>query len=64
MLAGGAGDFFCEATEGLAKLMQKIFKDRGRPNAYIVGEEPHCFVADIDAAFEQQIFDMPKGLRI
>jgi len=31
--------FFGETTEGLAKVVEKIFADHGRPNAYIVGEE-------------------------
>ncbi len=32
-------DFFGATTEGLAKAIEKIFKEQGRPNAYIVGEE-------------------------
>jgi hypothetical protein len=32
-------DFFGETTEGLAKVIQKVFEDQGRPNAYITGEE-------------------------
>jgi hypothetical protein len=34
-----AEDFFGETTEGLAKAIQKVFEDQGRPNAYITGEE-------------------------
>ncbi len=34
-----AARFFGETTEGLAKVIEKIFADEGRPNAYIVGEE-------------------------
>ncbi len=34
-----AAQFFGETTEGLAKVIEKIFADEGRPNAYIVGEE-------------------------
>ncbi len=32
-------DFFGETTEGLAKAVEKVFKDYGRPNAYIKGED-------------------------
>ena len=32
-------DFFGETTEGLAKVIEKVFADHGRPNAYITGEE-------------------------
>lgn len=34
-----ATDFFGSTTEGLAKVIEKVFKDQGRPNAYIKGEE-------------------------
>ncbi len=34
-----AEGFFGETTEGLAKLIEKVFEDQGQPNAYIVGEE-------------------------
>lgn len=34
-----ANDFFGETSEGLAKVIQKIFADLGRPNAYIAGSE-------------------------
>jgi len=34
-----AGAFFGETTEGLAKAIQKVFEEQGRPNAYIQGEE-------------------------
>ena len=34
-----ASDFFGSTTEGLAKVIEKAFKDQGRPNAYIKGEE-------------------------
>jgi hypothetical protein len=30
---------FGETTEGLAKIIEKIFAEHGRPNAYIVGKE-------------------------
>ena len=34
-----AENFFGETTEGLAKVVQKVFEDHGRPNGYIAGEE-------------------------
>ncbi|WP_204348723.1 EipA family protein, partial [Serratia marcescens] len=33
-----ATDFFGQTTEGLAKVIEKAFKEQGRPNAYIKGE--------------------------
>ena len=34
-----ATDFFGGTTSGLAKVIQKVFEDRGRPNGFIAGEE-------------------------
>ncbi len=34
-----AADFFGQTTEGLAKVIEKAFKEQGRPNAYIKGQE-------------------------
>jgi len=34
-----ATDFFGSTTEGLAKVIEKAFKEQGRPNAYVKGEE-------------------------
>jgi hypothetical protein len=34
-----ATEFFGNTTEGLAKVIEKAFKDQGRPNAYIKGQE-------------------------
>jgi hypothetical protein len=34
-----ARGFFGETTQGLAKAIEKVFEDKGRPNGYIVGEE-------------------------
>jgi hypothetical protein len=34
-----AGDFFGSGAEGLADVIEKIFKEHGRPNAYIKGTE-------------------------
>ena len=34
-----ATGFFGETTDGLAKAIEHVFEDQGRPNAYIAGEE-------------------------
>jgi hypothetical protein len=34
-----ATDFFGSTTEGLARVIEKAFKEQGRPNAYVKGEE-------------------------
>ncbi len=34
-----AENFFGKSTEGLARVIEKAFKDHGRPNAYVKGEE-------------------------
>ena len=36
---GAAEDVFGNGAEGLAEIVRKTFKDRGQPNAYIVGRE-------------------------
>lgn len=38
-LIGAAEGVFGKGAEGLAKLIEKILKDQGEPNAYIVGRE-------------------------
>lgn len=34
-----ATEFFGDTTQGLAEVIEKVFEDMGRPNAYIAGEE-------------------------
>ncbi len=34
-----ASDFFGESTALLARTLERVFKDQGRPNGYIAGEE-------------------------
>jgi hypothetical protein len=34
-----ATEFFGESTEGLAKVIEKVFKEQGRPNGFIKGNE-------------------------
>ena len=38
-IVSAAADFFGETTEGLARIIEKVFADLGRPNAFIAGEE-------------------------
>lgn len=38
-IAGKAADFFGATTEAVAKAIERVFAEQGRPNAYIVGEE-------------------------
>ena len=38
-IVAAATGFFGETTEGLATVVEKVFAELGRPNAYIAGEE-------------------------
>lgn len=38
-IMNAARGFFGATTEGLAEVVEKVFADHGRPNAYITGEE-------------------------
>jgi len=38
-ILAAATQFFGKTAEGLAKVIEKAFKEQGRPNAYITGEE-------------------------
>ncbi len=38
-ISDAAINFFGATTEGVAKVIEKVFADLGRPNAYIAGEE-------------------------
>lgn len=38
-IMGKAIGFFGDTTKGLAKAIEKVFKDQGRPNGFIAGEE-------------------------
>lgn len=38
-IANVASNFFGETTEGLAKVIERVFAEQGKPNAYITGEE-------------------------
>lgn len=38
-ILGAVQDFFGKGAEGLAKAVERVFKEQGEPNAYITGEE-------------------------
>lgn len=38
-IANVAGNFFGETSEGIAKAIERVFAEQGKPVAYIVGEE-------------------------
>lgn len=38
-IANVAGNFFGETSEALAKVIERVFAEQGKPNAYIAGEE-------------------------
>ena len=38
-ITDAAADFFGDSSEGLAKVVRPVFRDHGRPNGYIAGEE-------------------------
>lgn len=38
-IAGAAERLFGDAAQGLGKVIEKVFAEQGRPNAYITGEE-------------------------
>ena len=40
-----ASAFFGKGSEGLAKVIEKVFKDQGRPNGYLQGEEVSAALA-------------------
>lgn len=40
-----AAAFFGKGSEGLAKVIEKVFKDQGRPNGYLQGEEVSAALA-------------------
>jgi hypothetical protein len=40
-----ASDFFGATTEAVAKAIEKVFAEKGRPNAYIVGSEGGAAIA-------------------
>lgn len=43
-IAKDVTEFFGSTTEGLAKVIEKAFKEQGKPNAYIKGEEASAAV--------------------
>jgi hypothetical protein len=55
-----AADFFGEGTEGLGEVLEKVFKEHGRPNAIIKGEEASGAIG-IGARFGNGTLFMKKG---
>lgn len=55
-----AADFFGEGTEGLGEVIEKIFKQHGRPNAIIKGEEASGALG-IGARYGNGTLTMKKG---
>lgn len=57
-----ATGFFGDVSEGLARAVEKAFRDQGRPNAYITGEEGSgAFVVGL--RFGQGILERKSGAR-
>jgi hypothetical protein len=44
-IAQKASDFFGATTEAVAKAIERVFAEKGRPNAYIVGQEGGAAIA-------------------
>lgn len=59
-ISKAAGDFFGQSTEGLAKVIEKAFKDQGRPNAYIKGEEAGGAIT-VGLRYGQGVLQMKAG---
>jgi hypothetical protein len=55
-----AANFFGEGTEGLGEVIEKIFKEHGRPNAIIKGEEASGALG-IGARYGNGTLTMKKG---
>ena len=55
-----AANFFGEGTEGMGEVIEKIFKEHGRPNAIIKGEEASGALG-IGARYGNGTLTMKKG---
>jgi len=55
-----AADFFGEGAEGLGEVIEKIFKEHGRPNAIIKGEEASGAIG-IGARYGSGVLSMKKS---
>ncbi len=55
-----ATEFFGKGTEGVAKVIEKAFKDNGRPNGYIKGEEASGAIG-IGLRYGNGVLKMKKG---
>jgi hypothetical protein len=55
-----ASEFFGEGAEGLGEVMEKVFKEHGKPNAIIKGEEASGAIG-IGARYGNGTLTMKKG---
>src|SRR5690349_3888354 len=55
-----ASAFFGRAVEGLGDVIERAFKEQGRPNAYITGEEASAAIA-VGLRFGDGRLTMKKG---
>ena len=55
-----AADFFGDSAEGLAKVIEKVFKEKGRPNGYITGEEGGGAIA-VGLRYGQGVLRLKRG---
>jgi hypothetical protein len=61
-IASKATGFFGDMSEGLGKAIEKAFRDQGRPNAYIMGEEGSgAFIVGL--RYGQGTIEEKKGIR-
>jgi hypothetical protein len=55
-----AADYFGESAEGLAKVIEKVFKEKGRPNGYIAGEEAGGAIA-VGLRYGEGVLTLKRG---
>jgi hypothetical protein len=55
-----AQDFFGTSTEGLARVVEKVFKEQGRPNATIRGEEASAAIT-VGVRYGEGVLQMKGG---
>lgn len=55
-----AQDFFGNTTEGLARVIEKVFKEQGRPNAFIRGEEASAAIT-VGVRYGEGVLQMKSG---
>jgi hypothetical protein len=55
-----ATEFFGSTTEGLAKVVEKAFREHGRPNAYVQGEEASAALT-VGVRYGEGLLHMKSG---